>query len=1026
MAEIRKIAAILAADVVGFSRMASADEDRTLAQLRSLRSELIDPTVASQNGRVFKRTGDGALIEFRSVVEAVRCAISIQKAMIERNVGAPADQRIDFRIGIHLGDVVEESDGDLMGDGVNIAARLEGIAEPGAICLSEDAYRQVKARLDLAVADLGPTRLKNIAEPVRAYSLQVGMPAEARPAMQTGPPKPKQRWKLASLAAGIASLLMIAGVAWYFFGEKRPAAVVAINSPPAHLSIVVLPFKNLSGDPTQDYFADGVTDNLTTDLSRIRNSFVIANTTAWTYKGKTVDAKEIGKELGVRYVLEGSVQRDQNRVRVNAQLIKAETGAHLWAERFEEDVADLFKLQDEVVARLANTLDYQLVKAEAEKGARAKNPDVVDLTMRGNALFQLQPLTKDNNDAARAYFEQALTIDPSDVAALTGDAVAHLHEKQLGWSRPEIDYDAKILGQAQRAIALAPDVDLPYYAKSYYLFILHRNGEALGAASAGLAINANSAVLYGVRALVQNSLGHFEQAKSDITNAMRLSPHDPFMLFWPVFLGDAELGLGHFDAAVDAYHRSIDLGWRTFAPYIDLAAAYALQGKMEDARTNLAEARRLYPPLTVKWLQSVAPNIPNLFEGVRKAGLPEDASPSLAHLSVVVLPFTNLSGDPAQDYFADGVSENLTTDLAHISKSFVIARNTAFTFKGKNVDAKEVGKELGVRYVLEGSVQRDGARVRVNAQLIDAETGAHLWADRFDEDVADLFKLQDQIVARLANALGFELVKAEAEKSARSQNPDALDLAMRGWATMWRSYPQPVKEKRDSHNAALDLFVQALKIDPNDPDALAGEAFAYMALFVFGEAIGETDLDAKIIDTADRAIALAPDNMRAYHAKAAYLAVTRRANEALRAADSGLVINPSYAPLLDVRAVAETALGRFGQAKSDVQKAMSLSPRDPEIGSRVLALGLAELGLGNLDAAIVEFQKEIDAGDRTFIPYVNLAAAYALGGKLGQAKTALAEGQSLNPKLTIKWLADHAPNVPVLFDGLRKAGLAEE
>ncbi len=254
MAETRKIAAILAADVVGFSRMASADEDRTLARLRTLRSELVDPSVASQNGRVFKRTGDGALVEFRSVVEAVRCAITVQKAMIERNAGLTSDQRIDFRIGIHLGDVVEESDGDLMGDGVNIAARLEGVAEPGAICLSEDAYRQVKGRLDLAVTDLGPTALKNIAEPVRAYSLQVGLPATLRPATQAKPPAPKKLSMLAPLIAGIGALIVVVGGAWYFLAGSRPAA--------AHLSVVVLPFTNLSGDPAQDYFADGVTENL--------------------------------------------------------------------------------------------------------------------------------------------------------------------------------------------------------------------------------------------------------------------------------------------------------------------------------------------------------------------------------------------------------------------------------------------------------------------------------------------------------------------------------------------------------------------------------------------------------------------------------------------------------------------------------------------------------------------------------------------------------------------------------------------
>ena len=275
MVETRKIAAILVSDVVGYSRLAGADDDHTLSRLRGLRSDLIDPAIAAHHGRIVKRTGDGALVEFRSVVDAVRCAVEVQNAMVERNAGVPVDRRIEFRIGIHLGDVVEESDGDLMGDGVNIAARLEGIAEPGAIFLSEDAYRQVKARLDLAVTDLGPTQLKNIAEPIRVYSLEVGKPAQAKPAPASG---------------------------------NRAAA----------------PSMCCSWGPEQEHFVDGVTESLTTDLSRIRGSFVIGRNTAFTYKGKAVDLKQIGRELNVRYVLEGSVQRGGNRMRVNVQLIDAE------------------------------------------------------------------------------------------------------------------------------------------------------------------------------------------------------------------------------------------------------------------------------------------------------------------------------------------------------------------------------------------------------------------------------------------------------------------------------------------------------------------------------------------------------------------------------------------------------------------------------------------------------------------------------------------------------------------------------
>src|SRR5580698_411754 len=291
MSETRKLAAILVADVVGYSRLAGADEERTLARLRGLRSDLIDPAIAAHHGRIVKRTGDGSIIEFRSVVDAVHCAIEVQHGMIERNAGVPPERRIEFRIGIHLGDVVEESDGDLMGDGVNIAARLEGIAKPGAICLSEDAYRQVKGRLDLKVSDLGPTQLKNIAEPVRVYALQVGKPARVKPG---NPGAPKRRSRFALLAAGLVALAAIAAGVWV---AVRPARGPEVSATTPRLSIVVLPFANLSGDPAQDYLADVLTEELTASLSRISGTFVIARSTAFTYKGKPVDVRQVGKDL---------------------------------------------------------------------------------------------------------------------------------------------------------------------------------------------------------------------------------------------------------------------------------------------------------------------------------------------------------------------------------------------------------------------------------------------------------------------------------------------------------------------------------------------------------------------------------------------------------------------------------------------------------------------------------------------------------------------------------------------------------
>jgi adenylate cyclase len=452
MSETRKLAAILVADIVGYSRLAGADEDRILARLRTLRSDVIDPTIAVHHGRIVKRTGDGSIIEFRSVVDAVRCAIEVQTGMVERNAGLPPERRIEYRVGIHLGDVVEETDGDLMGDGVNIAARLEAFAKPGGIALSEDAYRQVKARLDLKVSDLGPTHLKNIAEPIKVYSLEVSQPASA------------------------------------------PTAPTARETPrPPRLSIVVLPFANLGGDPEQEYFADGVTESLTTDLSRIRGAFVIARNTAFTFKGKSVEVKKLGRDLDVRYILEGSIQRGAGRIRVNVQLIDAETEHHLWGERFDKPVTDLFDMQDEIVARLANTLNAELIAVEAGRAERTPNPDSMDFYFQGRAWFD-KGRTPEIIRKAREFFEKALDVDTNNSQALAGLALCYAIDFQQDWRAAEVDYESEVFGPADRALTLDRENTLAYLAKGWYFNGCSRHADAQRIVDAGLSFNLETAV----------------------------------------------------------------------------------------------------------------------------------------------------------------------------------------------------------------------------------------------------------------------------------------------------------------------------------------------------------------------------------------------------------------------------------------------------------------------------------------------------------------------------------------------------
>jgi adenylate cyclase len=507
MAETRKLAAILAADVAGYSRLAGSDEDRTLARLRGLWSDLIDPAIAAHHGRVVKRTGDGVLIEFRSVVDAVRCGIEVQNGMVERNAGLPPERRIEFRIGIHLGDVVEESDGDLMGDGINIAARLEGIAKPGAIFLSEDAYRQVKSRLDLAVSDLGAIQLKNIAEPVRVYSLAVGRPAQAKP---TKPAVPKQRSIFLLLGVGIVALLVIAGGIWL---AVRPARGPEMSATTPRLSVVVLPFANLSGDPAQDYLADVLTEELTTGLSRISGTFVIARSTAFTYKGKPVDVKQVGKDLGVRYVLEGGEQQSGDRVRVNAQLIEAETGAHLWADQFDADRANLLRMQDEIVTRLARALEIQLSAVDAARVEKTRpgNLDAEDLARRCKAAFYSAPTLSKEWEGAFALCRQALQMDDRNVNALGLMAfwyILPVIEAQSADPQAAIRQADEL---ASRAIAIDPNDYWAYWPKAWVLMAQNRHEEAIVAAERGLALNPSFIEAYEVLCGANNFLAQLSQ-----------------------------------------------------------------------------------------------------------------------------------------------------------------------------------------------------------------------------------------------------------------------------------------------------------------------------------------------------------------------------------------------------------------------------------------------------------------------------------------------------------------------------------
>jgi TolB-like protein/class 3 adenylate cyclase/Tfp pilus assembly protein PilF len=588
MAETRKLAAILASDVVGYSRLAGSDEDRTLARLRALRSDLIDPILSVHRGRVVKRTGDGALVEFRSVVDAVRCAIEVQNGMVERNAGLPPERRIEFRIGIHLGDVVEESDGDLMGDGVNIAARLEGIAEPGGVCLSNAAYEQVRDKLKEEFVDLGEQSLKNIARPVRVYRVALNRSA--------------------------AKSELVAPAA--------PEEALALPDKP---SIAVLPFENMSGDPEQEYFADGMVEDIITGLSRIKWLFVIARNSSFVYKGKSVDVRQVGRELGVRYVLEGGVRKAGNRVRITAQLLEAETGGHLWADRFDGTLEDVFDLQDQITDRVVGVVEPSLRQSEIERSRRKRpeNLDAYDLYLR--ALPHMISAMPADARVAADFLKDALKFDPNYAAAHA--VLAWCHE--ICFMRGGHDEADKAAGvrHARAAITSGTDDATALAIAGFVMGYLGKDSKAaLGAIERALSLNPSSATALYFGGLIHASSGNFDVGAAYANRALRLSPFDPVPMFAHTALGYVAVHEGRYDDAAACLAKSVQANPGLSFLYYLHAATLALAGRIEEARPivgQLLEREPGFRSSSIFEYGIVRELADKIMEGGRLLGLPE-------------------------------------------------------------------------------------------------------------------------------------------------------------------------------------------------------------------------------------------------------------------------------------------------------------------------------------------------------------------------------------------------------------------
>jgi adenylate cyclase len=634
----RHLAAILAADVAGYTRLMSEDEDGTLAGLRAWRHQIADPRIRECRGRIIKSTGDGFLVEFASVVDAVRCAVEMQREMAARNADISAQRRLEFRIGINLGDIVAE-DHDIYGDGVNVAARLEALAEPAGICISGVVRDQIRDKLPYAFEDRGDQQVKNIARPVRVYA----MTPEAIAATDLIAAPRRRRMRPGALVGFIAALAIAAVAAgaagWWLWPREHP---IAATPPPAasgavpRLSIVVLPFENLSHDPDQDYFADAVTEDLTTDLSQIAGSFVIARNTAFTYKGIPVDVKQLGRDLGVHYALEGSVRRVGDQVQVNVQLIDADSGAHVWADRFETDRRNLTEAQSEITGRLARTLNLELVQAVGRQIEHEQpvNPDAQDLIMRGWALYQRAPAAASREEARQA-FERALQIDPKSYEAKLGIASALVVDLSNGTTDHPDAEEARAEALLSELLARDPNRSQLHTTIALLRRVQNRLPESRIEWQRAIDLDPNNAVAYGQLGTTLIYLGDPAAAIPLEEKRIRLNPNDPniALAYWA--LGLAHQLQGHVAEAVDWLSKAHAANPRIYYVDLDLAAALALSGDLPGARAALAEALKLKPDINsmtrqrARWAYTNNPAYRALAEktvdvGLRKAGMPED------------------------------------------------------------------------------------------------------------------------------------------------------------------------------------------------------------------------------------------------------------------------------------------------------------------------------------------------------------------------------------------------------------------
>ncbi len=1029
----RRLTAIFSADVEGYSRLMREDEEATVRTITTYRTAMTH-LIQQYRGRVVDSPGDNVLAEFTSVVDAVNCGVEIQRELAERNAELPENSRMRFRIGINLGDILEEGD-RIYGDGVNIAARMESLAEAGGICISGTVYDAIENKIGLEYEYLGEHEVKNIDKTIRAYRV-LSYPGAAAHRVVKAKKAVRKNWRNTMIAIVAVLVVVAAAAVWHFYFRQpsiKPASVEKMAFPlPEKPSIAVLPFNNLSGDPAQDYIADGISENIISALSKISEMFVIASNSTFTYKGKPVKVQQVSEELGVRYVLEGSAQKIGNRVRITAQLIDATTGHHLWSEKYDRDMKDLFDLQDEIAHKIIVELQVKLTEGEQARVSHKSttNLEAWSYAVRGLKLFE--DTSKENNAKAMELFERAVELDPGYVWAWVRLAWTHLVASAVpGWSQSPSESYKKAVEISQKVLVLdESDSDVRALLGNVYLR-QNRYEQAITEGEKSLELGPTNAQWHVLLAVSMNVVGRFDDAIELVKKAMRLHPYYPaYYLQW---LGAAYRMTGRYEDALIVYKQLLDRSrkgeFSILRAHIYMAEVYIELGREEEARTHAAEVLRISPKFSLERASKLSTykykdpaHLERRLSALRKAGLPETPPLPLPDKpSIAVLPFENMSGDPEQEYFSDGITEEIITALSKTPKLFVIARNSTFTYKGKPVKVQQVGRELGVKYVLEGSVRKAGNKVRVTAQLVDTATGHHLWAERYDRDLKDIFALQDEITKGIITALQVKLTMGEEARllAKGTKNIEAYIKLLQGTEYL-------LLMNKEGNILARKMAEEVIALDPDYPRAYRLLAMTNWldAFLRWSNSPGKSLASAE--ELAQKVLAMDESDSISHRLLGYIYLLKKEHDKAIAGAERAVALDPNASGNLAALGFFLNFAGRPEEAIVWYKKAIRLDPIPAPL--YYLQLGHIYRNAGRYEEAISELKKALHRNPDNLLAHLHLAGAYSSLGREEEAQAEAAEVLRIDPKFSLDYWSKTIPyknkaDENRLIGALRKAGL---